>query len=509
MTPELELVEELGRYSSDPLSFVRWAFPWSEPGTELADETGPDEWQISVLADMRDGLLTPNEAIQVAISSGHGVGKSALVAWIIIWAISTFEDCRGVITANTENQLKTKTWAELGKWHRLFIGSSLFELTATAIFSTEPGHTRTWRIDLVPWSEKNMEAFAGLHNKNKRVLLVFDEASAIPNAIWETAEGALTDADTQILWLVCGNPTMNTGRFREVLPGGRFSHRWHSHKVDSRTAKHTNKAQIQQWMEDYGEDSDFFRVRVKGEPPRAGSLQFFPGDLIDAARSSTRDAHVGLYDPFIMGVDVARFGDDKSVIRFRRGRDARSIKPIKYRGMDTQTLALRVVELYTLHRPDAIFVDGGGVGAGVVDRLRELRCPVIEVQFGAKADRSMIGQDDAFIYANKRAEMCGALREWLKGGMIDDDPELIADLTGIQYGFAQRDGREAVILEKKDDAKRRGLASPDDADALALTFAYPVMPSDHTRVLQARPVHQIEFFPFKAAQEVVRHGGPI
>lgn len=509
MTPELELIEALGRYSSDPVGFVVWAFPWGEENGELANEEGPDIWQRAVLDALGKGVVTIDQAIQLAISSGHGPGKSALVAWIILWAISTFEDTRGVVTANTENQLKTKTWAELGKWVRLFIAKSMFELTATSLFSTDSEHRLTWRIDMVAWSEKNMEAFAGLHNKGKRVLLVFDEASAIPTAIWETSEGALTDAETQIIWLVCGNPTMNTGRFRECFAGGRFHHRWTCFKVDSRTAKHTNKRQIEQWITDYGEDSDFVRVRVKGDFPRMGSLQFFPGDLIDAARAKSRDVHVGLYDPFIMGVDVARFGDDKSVIRFRRGRDARSISPIKYRGLDTQTLALRVVELYMLHRPDAIFVDGGGVGAGVVDRLRELRCPVIEVQFGAKADRSMIGQDDAFIYANKRAEMHGVMREWLKGGMIDDDPELVADLIGIQYGFAQRDGKEAIILEKKSDMKSRGLASPDDSDALALTFAYPVLPSDHSRILMQRPVHQIEYQPFERAQNILRTGGQL
>lgn len=509
MTPEAKLIEWLGEVSSDPYAFVLGAFPWDEPRGELKEESGPDEWQIKVLCSIRDGLMSFDEAIRIAIASGHGVGKSALVAWLILWAISTYEDARGVVTANTENQLKTKTWSELGKWFRLFIGKSLFELTATSLFSIEASHKLTWRIDMVPWSEKNMEAFAGLHNKGKRILLVMDEASAIPDAIHETSDGALTDADTQIIWLMCGNPTMNTGRFREAFPGGRFHHRWRSTQVDSRTARHTNKAQIEQWITDYGEDSDFVRIRVRGVFPRAGSLQFIPGDLVEAARSKARDVNVGIYDPFVMGVDVARFGDDKSVIYFRRGRDARSIPPLKYRGVDTQILALRVVELYMFHRPDAIFVDGGGVGAGVVDRLRELKCPVIEVQFGAKADRAMIGQDDAFLYANKRAEMYGAMREWLKGGAIPDDPELVSDLIGVQYGFAMRDGREAIILEKKEDMKRRGLSSPDDADALAMTFAYPVMPSDHSDIIAHRAVHQIEYQPFKAAQEIVQTQRPL
>src|SRR5690606_2066805 len=134
-----------------------------EPG-ELEGAAGPEPWQVKLLEELRDGLLTVEEAIQLARTSGHGIGKSACVSWIILWAISTFEDTRGVVTANTENQLKTKTWVELAKWYRLFIGRSLFEMTATALFSSDPEHERTWRIDMTPWSERNTEAFAGLHN---------------------------------------------------------------------------------------------------------------------------------------------------------------------------------------------------------------------------------------------------------------------------------------------------------------------------------------------------------
>ena len=160
-----------------------------------------------------------NQAIQLAVASGHGIGKTALVSWIILWAISTKPDARGVVTANTETQLKTKTWAELGKWFHMFIGKDFFSLTATALFAKDSAHERTWRIDMVPWCERNTEAFAGLHNKERRILVVFDEASAIPDVIWETTEGALTDANTEIIWCVFGNPTRNTGRFRECFPG--------------------------------------------------------------------------------------------------------------------------------------------------------------------------------------------------------------------------------------------------------------------------------------------------
>ncbi|MGA7328447.1 MAG: terminase [Rhodomicrobium sp.] len=493
---EQALVDDITGFAQDPLGFVLYAFPWGEAGSELDEHTGPDEWQIGVLQCVGDGLLNIEEAIQIAIASGHGVGKSGLVAWLILWALSTHEDTRGVVTANTENQLRTKTWAEVAKWHRLFIAKHWFKLTATALFSVDPAHEKTWRIDAVAWSERNTEAFAGLHNQGKRILVVFDEASAIPDVIWETTEGALTDEDTEILWLVCGNPTRNTGRFRECF--GRFRHRWDQIQVDSRTARLTNKEQIAQWIKDYGEDSDFVRVRVRGVFPRAGSMQFIAGDLVEEAMSKERDVDVTRYDPLVFGVDVARFGDDASVIAIRRGRDARMHEWLKFRGIDTMELSARIMDEARRLRPDAIFVDGGGVGGGVVDRLRSLNMNVIEVQFGGKPVRGSIAQDGAVVAANRRAEMWLHMRQWLEGGAIPDCPELSADLTGVEYGDTIKDGRDAIILERKEDMKRRGLASPDNGDALALTFAMPVEARDHANELTGRANYEYEYDPHKS-----------
>ena len=484
-----ELLADLASYSSDPLRFVLWAFPWGEPDGELADRSGPEAWQVRVLANIRDGLLTPDQAIQEAVVSGHGVGKSALVSWVILWSISTFEDTRGVVTANTETQLKTKTWAELGKWYRLFIAKEFFELTATQISARDPEHARTWRIDMVPWSERNMEAFAGLHNQGKRILVVMDEASAIPDAIHETTEGALTDKNTQIVWLMCGNPTRNTGRFKESAPGGRFASFWHHHKVDSREVSFTNKEQIAKWISVYQEDSDFVRVRVKGEFPRIGSMQFISSEVV--AEAAQRDLTANSWDPLVMGVDVARFGDDASVIWFRKGRDAKSIAPLIFRGMDTMTLAGRVSEEMKRYRCDSVFVDGGGVGAGVVDRLRQLQVPVIEVQFGGKPTRA-VAEGEA-IFANKRAEMWGTMRRWLEGGAIPDEPQLAAELCAVEYGF---NGRDEIQLERKEDMKKRGLASPDMADALALTFAYEVQAHPLAGRLNPPPLVEWDYDPF-------------
>jgi hypothetical protein len=353
----------------------------------------------------------------------------------------------------------------------------MFHLTATALFSKDPEHERTWRIDMVPWSERNTEAFAGLHNKGKRVILIMDEASAIPDLIHEVAEGALTDSHTQIIWAMFGNPTKATGRFREAFAGGKFAHRWKQFQVDSRTVSITNKGQFEKWIKDYGEDSDFVRVRVRGIFPRVGSMQFIGEELVSEA--IRRDADVHFHDPLIIGVDVARFGEDESVIYFRKGRDGRTIPPIRMRGLrgavDTMTVAGKVAEVSLQYRADAIFVDGGGVGGGVVDRLRQLQVPVWDIQFGGKSDAvDFPGQQDQGVrYANKRAEIWGKMREWLSIGMIADEPQLLEELTGPQYGFNKNNDLQ---LESKDDMRRRGLASPDIADALALTFAYPVVP---------------------------------
>ncbi len=465
----MNLVEQLAEFSSDPYGFVLFAFPWGEVG-ELENFQGPQDWQIRVLEDLGRGLLTFEEAIQIARTSGHGIGKSALVAWIILWAISTFEDTKGVVTANTENQLKTKTWAEVAKWHRLFIAREFFKMTATALFADDPLHERTWRIDMVPWSERNTEAFAGLHNQGKRILVVFDEGSAIPDVIWEVTEGALTDRNTQIIWMVFGNPTRNKGRFRECFTGGRFAHRWSSQAIDSRDVPISNKDQLNRWIVDYGEDSDFVRVRVRGMFPRVDAESFIAFDVATGAVERDIYPQSGAV---VLGVDVGRFGDDPSVIYPRCGRDAISRGVEILPGIDTMSLAGRVASAFLRHGATICMVDEGGVGGGVVDRLRQLRIPVIGVDFGSKADGFSA---EGTKYANKRAEIWGATRDWLaQGGAIPniltgENVTLVDELTGPTYTMTKR---EEIQLESKKEMRARGVPSPNVADALACTFAFP------------------------------------
>lgn len=467
MSPDL--VSWLASCAGDPLAFVRGAFPWGEPGTRLAAFSGPEPWQAEILSRIRDGL-PHNKAIQLATASGHGVGKSALVSWILIWSMATKPDTRGVVTANTETQLKTKTWAELGKWFHMFIGREHFKLTATALFADNEVHERTWRVDMVPWSERNTEAFAGLHNQGRRIIVIFDEASAIPDIIWETTEGALTDANTEIIWCVFGNPTRNTGRFKECFPGGLHAKAWRTYQVDSRTISFTNKKQVEDWISAYGEDSDFVRVRVRGVFPRTGEMEFISAEIVGEA--AAREAQSHPHEPIILGVDVARYGDNETVIFIRKGRDAQTYPPVRLRGADVITVASKVSEVSTMYNADAIFVDGGGVGGGVVDCLRNLHLHCFDINFGSKPDAVGVAlSTEGFLFANKRAEMWGAMREWLKVGAIINDADLRAQLVGPTYTFNLRN---EILLEKKEDMRKRGLESPDIADALALTFAYPV-----------------------------------
>jgi hypothetical protein len=460
---DFALADDIARFEFDPLGYVKYVFDWGHG--ELKSEIGPDDWQADTLNQIGEAMRGADTAVQIAIASGHGIGKTTISAWIIHWFCATRPGCAGVVTANTRDQLVNKTWRELSKWNARAINGHWFDWSATAFRGKEA--PATWFIAAQPWTKERSEAFAGLHEKD--VLVLFDEASAIDDIIWEVSEGAMTEPGA--LWVAFGNPTRNTGRFRECF--GKNKHRWIHRQIDSRTTKRASKAKIQQWIDDYGEDHDFVRVRVKGEFPRAGSMQLIPSDVVDEARKRVCEALTN--EAVVLGVDVARYGDDQSVIAIRQGRDAKSRKWRRYRGVSTMNLASEVAMVAQMYRADAIFVDGTGIGAGVVDRLEQLKlphgCSVYEINFGGKADATWVGDDSHM--ANKSAEMWWNMANWLKRGAIPDEQEIEDDLIGRQYGY-NRDN--AITLEKKDDMKERGLSSPDNADALALTFAYAIAP---------------------------------
>lgn len=465
-----ELIEALGALTHDPLAFVYFAYPWGEPGTPLEDMEGPDEWQIQILKDIGEQLKKGKDlqtAIQEAVASGHGIGKSALISWLIHFAISTHENTRGVVTANTEGQLRTKTWPELSKWHNMFIAKDLFTYTATAIFSSDKDYEKTWRIDAIPWSKNSPESFAGLHNQGNRILVLFDEASAIDDVIWEVTEGALTDANTEIIWCAFGNPTRNSGRFRECFR--KYRKFWNTYQIDSRTVKISNKAKIEEWLEAYGEDSDFFKVRVRGVFPSASDLQFISTEIADKAQKQVYKPGQFEHLPVIIGVDPAWTGSDSLEIVMRQGYSMKSLASIP-KNDDDWRMAQLIAQFEDEYKADAVFIDMG-YGTGIYSIGKQLGRKWRLIEFGGKSNDP--------VYLNMRAYMWGQMKEWLReGGSIPpNDQALYDDIVGPE-AIIDKNGH--IQLESKKDMKDRGLPSPNKGDALALTFAARVVKKSET-----------------------------
>lgn len=478
--------------ADDPEAFVLFAFPWGKAGTPLENFKGPRTWQRDELQAITDHIRQNNLRIkngkdpimyQSATASGRGIGKSALVSWLNCWFMSCVLGGTNITTANTEQQLKSRTWAELGKWHTLLINSHWFEKSAlhlrpadwfkTALEKQLKIDTGYYYAQAQLWSEENPDAFAGVHNHNG-VLLMFDEGSGIPAPIWKVSEGFFTEPIPHRYWFCFSNPRRNTGHFFECFH--RYREYWKRRNIDSRHVEGTDKAVYAKIIKAYGEDSDEARVEVKGQFPRQGDKQFISREVIEKARTRElfKDPHAAL----IMGVDPARYGDDKTVIRFRQGRDGRSIPPIKLKGKDNMEVANECAWWIQKADPDAVCIDAGN-GTGIIDRLREMGYKVHEVWFGSKAED---GQ-----WANKRTELWGRVRDWLGGGCIDDDQDLLDDLAGPEYKFQGHSDR--LMLQTKEEMKKNGLASPDDADALACTFAVRVARRDF-RTARNNPMRQ-------------------
>jgi hypothetical protein len=476
----------LAQFRNDPLGFVLWAFPWGKAGTELEKEY-PDRWQIEAMEDIRlalevnEGLPEDQRVpIQMAIASGHGIGKTAFMAWINLWFISTNINPQIVVTANTEKQLTTKTWRELSKWHKLMVHSHLFEWTATKFFLKES--PETWAANAIPWSKNTTESFAGTHAES--VLYEFDEGSGIVDGIYDVSEGAMTSG--RCLWLVFGNPTRSTGRFRAIF--GKFRHRWITRAIDSRTARKTNKAKIQQWVDDYGEDSDFVRVRVRGIFPQNATGQLISEEAVDYCMREYKAIGYEMY-PVSICVDVAREGDDLVTVGVWQGKKCHELRGYARFG-DTKTTTIRTATLaadaYRAFRDKYpnnkihIFVDDNGVGGGVTDILESWKLPVTGVNSGRSAD-----EPEKFL--NKRAEM------WWRGALAVQDgyelpniERLRDDLVNMTY--TQTVPAMKIQMTAVKDLKTMDLPSPDYGTNFVLQFAYPQLLSiiDPTRAASKR-----------------------
>lgn len=458
--------------ADDPEAFVMFAFPWGKAGTPLEHEKGPREWQRKRLRKIRDHILENRlrgvddyRILQTAVSSGRGIGKSALVAWLVLWMLSTKLGSTVIVTANTEPQLKTKTWPEIGKWLTLSINSHWFEITALSIKPTEwfeRGLKDQLKVDTgyyyaqaLLWSEDNPDAFAGAHNPNG-IMLIFDEASGIAKNIWGVSKGFFTEKKSiHRYWFAFSNPRRNTGSFYECFH--RNKEFWDHEQIDARTVEDTDPQVYAEIIKEHGEDSYDAKVEIYGKFPDQAENQFISRSIVEAAMD--RDLVEDRDAPVIMGVDPARFGDDRTVIRFRQGRNARFHPPVVLRGKDNMEVSNICAELINKVDPDAVCIDAGN-GTGIIDRLRELGFKVHEVWFGSASPEKE--------WANMRTYLWAKMREWLKGACIDASERLVDDLVGPQYQFMGRSDQQ--MLEPKESMKKRGLSSPDDGDALACTF---------------------------------------
>jgi len=451
---EMELMSRLWTpaIKDDPLKFVLFVFPWGQPGTPLEHFDGPRKWQRQVLQRMADHVKQNNgkidfDTLRMATSSGRGIGKSALVSWLVIWMLTTRIGSTTIVSANSEAQLRSITWAEITKWLSMALNSHWFEVSATRLMPAKwltelverdlKMGTRYWGVEGRLWSAENPDAYAGVHNF-AGVMLVFDEASGIDDSIWSVAAGFFTENTPHRFWLAFSNPRRNSGYFYECFHSKRDF--WDTKIVDARTVEHTDKQVYQQIIDEYGPDSTQATVD-------------------DAMR---RPQHKDPSAPIIIGVDPARFGSDSTVIAIRQGRDIVAIK--RHKGDDTMTVVGHVIDAIETYKPALVVIDEGGLGAGIVDRLKEQRYKIKGVNFGNKSKNPLM-------WGNKRAEMWGEMRTWLKDASIPLDRYLKNDLTGPMM---KPDSKGTIFLESKKDMKARGLASPDAADAIAVTFAFPV-----------------------------------
>ncbi len=484
MNADQELTDMLAKFYDDPLGYVMFAFPWdTDPSIQVVElqepyaarfgcKWGPDRWACEFLDDLGreikarafDGKHAV-EPIRFSTASGHGIGKSTLVAWLIKFILDTRPFAKGIATANTSEQLRTKTWSELGKWNEMSITAHLWDYLGgrgnMSLSRRDTQYKGHWRCDAQTARAENAESFQGLHCANSTPFFIFDEASGIEDKIWEARAGGATDGEPMLFDF--GNPTRNSGYFFENCVG-KYAHRHKVRCIDSRTVHITNKPLIKEWQDDYGEDSDWFKVKVRGMFPSSGSVEFIGRAAVDEA--CKRPLPVYNQAPLIIGVDVARYGSDDTVIYPRLGDDARSFGYRRFNGLNTTQVVGKIIEVIDEFgrlgkKPSGLFIDGGMYGASVCDILKQLGYNPIEVNFGHTAIDKR--------YKYRCDEMWGKLRDNLTRLCLPNDLALTAQLTQRQYGYLENSGK--MRLETKREMKDRNLSSPDIADALALTYA--------------------------------------
>lgn len=476
--------------ADDPYAFVMAAFPWGEKGTPLAHFTGPRRWQRKVLKRIAQDIALGKtfnlpKLLRLARASGRGIGKSALVAWLTIWFVTTRIGGTVIISANTETQLRNITFAEIGKWAAMSLNAHWWEVVGIKMDPAKwlrelverdlKKGTQYWGADGKLWSADNPDAYAGPHNHDG-MMVIFDEASGIDDGIWTVAKGYFTEPTFNRYWFTFSQGRRNSGQFFEIFHKNRDQ--WDQDQIDAREVEGTDPAAYQDIIDEYGEDSDEARVEVYGQFPDNDDVSFISLAAVDKAikRGVTKDTTA----PIVIGVDPSGGGSDWFVILVRQGRTILEIQRFKIEDTDEGTMVGvgHIIDAIRKYNPALTVCDSGGLGAPIADRCNEQKFKVRKVNFAwksTKPDR----------YGNKRAEMWAGMKKWLETGCLPDDKRLKSDLTGVRK---KPDSRGVMFLESKKDMRSRGLASPDSADALAVTFAFQVahregtMPTASSRV---------------------------
>jgi len=488
---ELELMSATLAFRDDPRGFVTYTYPWGEAGTPLHDKKEPHTWQIEEFELLGEHMKRVRFAVEqglpipiyrAAYSSGRGPGKSAFFGMTAHWHVSTHLGAQTIVAANTESQLRSKTFPEISRWITMAGNSHWFDLEGLRVTPAQwfaqlvsdqlKIDAKYWNIQGQTWTEENPESFAGAHNAYG-LLQLFDEASGIPAPVWDTADGFFTDRTPYRFHFAASQMRRTSGRFFDLFHDKAFQAQWRTRKLDTRFMPDCVDAEwVRKFIELHGEDSDEVRVEIKGDAPGMGESQFIPTDLVRAAQERNYE-HKDNGAALVMGVDPAPRG--RTVIRFRQGRNARDCcgadTTIVLQGADNVVIANEVARLNEKWKPDAICVDFG-MGTGVIDTLRHThKLRVVEVRFG----ETPVTLKSEF--ATRSAELWGFVREWLNGGEIDRSEDLFRDLTAREWRWSGREDNKK-ILESKDDLRARGIPSPDDADALACTFAARVPRKD-------------------------------
>lgn len=422
----------------DPVLFVRTCL-----------QAEPQKWQREAL----EGIVKHN---RLSIRSGHAVGKTTFLSWTILWWLCTHYPCKIAATANSASQLEQILWPEIQKWYQRMPQGFQDELEFRSDKITLKNAPDSFCVSRTSRRE-NPEALQGFHSPN--MLFIIDEASGVPDIIFEVAQGAMSTPGAKTIMV--GNPNRSTGYFYDSFE--RNINSWKTMTVSCLDADTVDPQYVEDMKQQYGEDSNIYRVRVLGLPPETDDNAIMGRALVEAAIN--RDVEPTHVMP-VWGIDIARMGSDRCALCKRTGNVI--TEPIKHWGGKDlmQTVGIIMAEYDSTpykNRPSEILIDSIGLGAGVVDRLVELDLPARGINVAESSSMS-----DR--YMRLRDELWFKCREWLeqKDVCIPDQDELITELTAVQYEILSS-GKFKV--ESKDQMKKRGFRSPDIADALMLTFA--------------------------------------